>query len=503
MTHLIFNRFLPGLTIYFAFLFTIMFQTATAQVCDKKTMVFFDSDKYDIKSTEEQKLRILTNQFSQKTDTFLLEIYAFTDSVASVEYNYRLATNRFKSIVTYLKKNSAAHLEIIEKVRGEATPLKSNATEEGRAKNRRVEIFYWKNNGGLVTLKGKGGMEVSLKRDFFGPCGICGCNTRLTEIYTNEQANSAGISLTTIAGCPLITGGMLSINFDGQDSTRCRDVKIRIPASQYDEDMEIWNAGGLNSRTRWSRDSNGQLEFDEVNKVYTMVVRLCPGASINLDKVTTTTVINDTATTATCRDSTGVIAVPELKRPKRFMNFRITKSTVLSRDGKKTITMAKFPYRGRGQVFFVDSGISQEKIGYYFAGVLDPFVMECDTARCSRLKECWCYEIPLSAYTRLVYFDKKKNYRLKVPFKYRNYALRLFIPGADTIIQVNKIGRSKRKYNFQQPLPNTYVVLYKKGSDANNKRAYDYQVDLEKVRKKYNKRKNVYKAKIKRGQLKH
>jgi hypothetical protein len=46
-------------------------------------------------------------------------------------------------------------------------------------------------------------------------------------------------------------------------------------------------------------------------------------------------------------------------------------------------------------------------------------------------------------------------------------------------------------------------VFYKKGSDANNKRAYDYQVDLDKVKKKFSKRKKVYKAKIKGKQLKN
>ena len=62
---------------------------------------------------------------------------------------------------------------------------------------------------------------------------------------------------------------------------------------------------------------------------------------------------------------------------------------------------------------------------------------------------------------------------------------------------------SRRKFTFKQPLPATFVVLYKESSNLNNKREYDYQVDLEEIRTKYNKRKKVYKAKIKRKQLKH
>jgi hypothetical protein len=147
--------------------------------------------------------------------------------------------------------------------------------------------------------------------------------------------------------------------------------------------------------------------------------------------------------------------------------------------------------------------MSKEKIGYYFSGTLDGYEMECDSARCTRRAECWCYELPLSAYTKIIYYQKDKDFRLKVPFKYRNCSVRLFIPGADSTVQVTPLRRSKRKYTFQQPLPNTYVVFYKKGSDANNKRAYDYQVDLDKVKKKFSKRKKVYKAKIKGKQLKN
>jgi hypothetical protein len=478
----------------------VLYQSNSAQICDKKTRVFFESDKYSISSAEEKKLRSLTSLFSQKTDTFLLEIYAFTDSIASKEYNYKLAQNRFKSIANYLKKNSAAHFEIMSKVRGEADPLSSNDTEAGRAKNRRVEIFHFKINGGRVTLKGKGGMEMAVEKNYFAPRGICECNPQLMEIYTNQEAARAGIDLTTTDGCALITGGMISLSFEGQDANRCTDVIIKIPGSEFDEEMEIWNSTPVSqtqSMSNWFRESSGQLEYDEETKFYTLTVKLCPGNRINLDK------INRRAQSLACRDSAGVIALPELSRPKRFRNFGIGKSSILTKEGVTRATVARFPYKGRGQVNFVDSGISKEKIGYYFSGTLDGYERECDSARCTRLKECWCYEIPLSEYTKLIYFQKKKNYRLKVPMKYKNYSVRLYIPAADTTLAVEQVEGSRRKYTFKQPLPDTYVVLYKESSNTNNKREYDYQVDLDKVRKKYSKRNKVYKAKIKRKQLKH
>lgn len=477
----------------FLMLFFEMFSlNLRAQICDKKTMVFFDTDQFSIKSTEEQKLKNLTKQFSQKTDTFLLEIYAFTDSVASAEYNLKLAQNRFKSIADYLQTNSTAHFKIKSKIWGEAAPAGSNATEEGRAKNRRVEIYYFKMSGGRVTLKGKGGMEMAVGEDYFAPKGICECNPQMMEIYTDAEAQRAGISMTTADGCTLTTGGMISLSFRGQDPNKCDNVVIRIPGDKYDDEMEIWDAGP-GTMGNWFRNAGGQLEYDEKTNYYILSVRMCPGNKINLDKYLG-------GRSGNC-DSSGVIAIPELSRPGRRSQFRFVKSLILTKEGRINHPTAKFRYSGQGSVQFVDSGISKEKIGYYFSGNVDKYVMECDSARCTRLKECWCYEIPLSAYSKIIYFDKKKEYRLKVPMKYRNYSVKLFIPGADTAVNVTKIG--KRKYKFQQPLPATYVVLYKKRSDAGNKRAFDYQVDLDKVRKKYSKRKKVYKAKIKSRQLKN
>ena len=83
--------------------------------------------------------------------------------------------------------------------------------------------------------------------------------------------------------------------------------------------------------------------------------------------------------------------------------------------------------------------------------------------------------------------------------KYRKYNVRLFIPAADTLIPLTKI--SKRKYAFKQPLPDTYVVLYNEKGNLNDKRGYDAAVDLADIKTKYSKRKKVYKAKIKRKQI--
>lgn len=65
-----------------------------------------------------------------------------TDNMGSEEYNQELSKNRASSVRDYLSK-----VEVLENIRmdiygyGESRPISTNATEEGREKNRRIEIL--------------------------------------------------------------------------------------------------------------------------------------------------------------------------------------------------------------------------------------------------------------------------------------------------------------------------------------------------------------------------
>jgi hypothetical protein len=487
----------------------VVHQTGNAQICDKKQSVFFESDKYSITAAEEKKLQKLTAGFGQETDSYFIEIHAFTDSIASEKYNQKLAKNRLNSIVSYLKENSKAQFEIIERVRGEAAPSSSNETEEGRAKNRRVDIFWFKMKDGKILLKGKRNMELEVEKERFFPCGVCESNPQLTEIYTNEEAARAGVPLVATSGCSLITGGMMTFDYDCDgrrrkqilSDTGCPMITVRIPADNYNPRMRLWQATNSTNRRNftWTEDTFGILDYDEKNKCYIIQTRYCPGAGLNCDMCA---LGPDNIDLAPRNDSAGVVAVPELIRgPKSTRSWGMN-SRKVDRGLQRTSTLWRFRYNGRGSVSFADSGMSKERIGYAYSGTLDRFEAICDSGRCQRLRECWCFEIPLSAYTKIIYFQKKKNYRLKVPLKYRKYNVRLFIPAADTLLSINRVKGSKRKYTFQQPLPDTYVVVYNEAANPNNKRGYDAHVDLMDVKTKYSKRKKIYRAKIKRKQLK-
>ncbi len=69
-----------------------------------------------------------------------VDIVGHTDSVGSETYNQRLSENRARSVAEYLSSRGVLPARLLLAGRGEAQPIASNATPEGRAQNRRVTI---------------------------------------------------------------------------------------------------------------------------------------------------------------------------------------------------------------------------------------------------------------------------------------------------------------------------------------------------------------------------
>lgn len=69
-----------------------------------------------------------------------VEIQAHTDSQGSSEYNKALSAKRAKSVKAFFVEQGIDSSRISSEGYGEDRPVASNETEEGRAKNRRVEI---------------------------------------------------------------------------------------------------------------------------------------------------------------------------------------------------------------------------------------------------------------------------------------------------------------------------------------------------------------------------
>ena len=69
-----------------------------------------------------------------------VEVSGHTDSTGSTTANQTLSQTRAKSVVDYLVAHGVAQSRITSTGYGGTKPVASNATEEGRAKNRRIEF---------------------------------------------------------------------------------------------------------------------------------------------------------------------------------------------------------------------------------------------------------------------------------------------------------------------------------------------------------------------------
>ena len=100
--------------------------------------ISFDSGRSDIKP----ELTAVLDKFAQGLDaTIRVQIVGHTDSQGSDAVNDPLSRERAESVRRYLTGKGVPAARIDTEGRGERQPIADNATAEGRAKNRRVEIF--------------------------------------------------------------------------------------------------------------------------------------------------------------------------------------------------------------------------------------------------------------------------------------------------------------------------------------------------------------------------
>jgi len=67
-------------------------------------------------------------------------VVGFTDSIGSDAYNQALSERRASSVAQYLLSQGVAPNKLTSEGKGESQPVADNETDEGRAKNRRVEL---------------------------------------------------------------------------------------------------------------------------------------------------------------------------------------------------------------------------------------------------------------------------------------------------------------------------------------------------------------------------
>jgi outer membrane protein OmpA-like peptidoglycan-associated protein len=75
-----------------------------------------------------------------KSPSRRISVEGHTDAVGSIDYNYRLSDARALAVARELERNKVSARRISTKALGETEPIASNRTEQGRSRNRRVEV---------------------------------------------------------------------------------------------------------------------------------------------------------------------------------------------------------------------------------------------------------------------------------------------------------------------------------------------------------------------------
>lgn len=98
----------------------------------------FDAGRADIKPT----LRPLLDELGRQLDPEVrVTIVGHTDAVGGAAVNDPLSLDRAEAVREYLVSHGVRRGRLLVEGRGGRQPVASNATESGRAANRRIEIF--------------------------------------------------------------------------------------------------------------------------------------------------------------------------------------------------------------------------------------------------------------------------------------------------------------------------------------------------------------------------
>jgi outer membrane protein OmpA-like peptidoglycan-associated protein len=106
--------------------------------------ILFPTGKYTLNSNAKTDLTAFANNLNSNTGTNV-QIYGYTDSTGSYEVNEKLANNRADAVRTYLLNSGVSSTRLTSQGFPQTNYVASNDTEEGRAQNRRVEIYIYAN----------------------------------------------------------------------------------------------------------------------------------------------------------------------------------------------------------------------------------------------------------------------------------------------------------------------------------------------------------------------
>ena len=103
--------------------------------------VYFETDQYALDTAYYDDLKAIARILKSHSD-LRLKIEGHTDGDGSESYNLTLSKRRAEEIIAYLVSIGITPDRMIQAYDGEKKPIDSNLTEEGKQRNRRVELSF-------------------------------------------------------------------------------------------------------------------------------------------------------------------------------------------------------------------------------------------------------------------------------------------------------------------------------------------------------------------------
>jgi outer membrane protein OmpA-like peptidoglycan-associated protein len=99
--------------------------------------ILFELNSFEITQHASTILAELASVIKEMPDTHV-QVVGYTCTTGAVDYNLKLSNFRAGAVANYLREHGVENVSELGK--GVADPIASNETEDGRKKNRRVEI---------------------------------------------------------------------------------------------------------------------------------------------------------------------------------------------------------------------------------------------------------------------------------------------------------------------------------------------------------------------------
>lgn len=102
--------------------------------------ILFATDSAAVSGAAQSDLYAVARNLNQYPDS-RVEVVGHTDDTGSAAYNQDLSERRARSVAGILTAGGVSPARVVAVGRGESQPVASNATAQGKAQNRRVEIL--------------------------------------------------------------------------------------------------------------------------------------------------------------------------------------------------------------------------------------------------------------------------------------------------------------------------------------------------------------------------